>query len=71
MAGSRCRTAEKEHRCDECGRLIPIGHKYWRKYVEKGGRVTVDHREHTNCLMYQQHEELHPGFNHNRAQRKP
>lgn len=68
MSGVRCRTAEKEHRCDSCGRLIPVGHKYWRKFDE---RKNIDFREHTNCLLYSEHEQLHPGFNNNRAKRAP
>ena len=64
MAGVRCKTAQKEHRCDTCGRSIPPGHKYWRKYDE---RKLIDHREHTNCLLYQASPELPQGFNQNRS----
>jgi hypothetical protein len=67
MAGLRCTTAVKEHRCTSCGRLIPVGHKYWKKFDEKKG---VDVREHTNCLSYENAEVLPEGFNQNRSIRK-
>lgn len=67
MSGVRCKTAIKEHRCDSCGRLIPVGHKYWRKFDEK---KMIDHREHTNCLNYETFEDLPQGFNQNRSIRK-
>lgn len=66
--GARCKTARKEHRCDECGRLIPLGHKYWARWKES---PPVDHREHTNCLAYRDAELLHPHFNKDRSRRKP
>lgn len=68
MSGVRCTTADKEHRCTECGRLIPVGHKYWKKFDPKKG---IDRREHTNCLDYREHELLNANFNKNRKVRKP
>jgi hypothetical protein len=67
MSGLRCLTADKPHRCGECGRLIPVGHKYWRKFKEpKGNNLGVDERTHTNCLNYANQPELPVGFNQNR-----
>lgn len=68
MAGVRCVTADKTHRCDVCHRLIPVGHKYWKKYKEPRGRDPgIDHREHTNCLQYESYPRLPTGFNKDRA----
>ncbi|MBS1170127.1 MAG: hypothetical protein H6R01_1045 [Burkholderiaceae bacterium] len=55
--------ARKEHRCDECGRKIPAGARYWRRHTEHD----IDHREHTNCADFEREPVLHPEFNTNRG----
>lgn len=50
--------ARKEHRCDECGRRIPIGSKYFSNVAEN--------RQHTNCLLYKDEPMLKIEFNMNR-----
>lgn len=37
-------TSRKDHRCSECGRLIPAGTRYWRDF-----REDIDLKSHTNC----------------------
>ncbi len=49
----------KDHRCDAYGKRIPIGHRY---FSEGGG----DHREHTNCELYTDQDDLKPGYNQGR-----
>jgi hypothetical protein len=66
MSELKLQEARKEHRCDTCGRLIPVGIKYWRKFDEDA----VDYREHTNCLDFEDQEELPAGFNGNRKRKK-
>lgn len=46
-------TAAKEYVCDLCGRKIPQGHRYWRRFNrnEEGDPVT-DIKEHVNCEDY-------------------
>lgn len=49
----------KTHRCDACGRRIPIGSRYF---------VGDDNsREHTNCCDFINEKELPPGYNLNRS----
>lgn len=46
--------AKKNYRCNECGRLIPVGTKYWRDYeatIEFG--CIKNDKEHTNCLDFE------------------
>ena len=57
------RASRKEHRCDECGRLIPVGAKYWRDYEES----ETDRREHTNCMDFVKQPALPLGFNSDRS----
>lgn len=51
---------KKDHRCSECGRLIPIGHKYW-------SNDTGEIRQHTNCLLYEDQPILPAGYNNDRS----
>lgn len=60
-------TAKKPHRCDMCGRLIPIGARYWRDYQEGGDCGALkDDRQHTNCLDFEAEPVLPEGYNQNR-----
>lgn len=68
MSGLRLKTADREHRCDDCGRLIPVGHMFLRKLDDK---KKVDIRKHSNCGLYREAEVLHPEFNKDRSKRKP
>ena len=51
---------KKDHRCDLCGRRIPIGARYWTR--SDGGW-----REHTNCEDYTREPELPQEYNRNRS----
>lgn len=53
----------KDHRCDECGRKIPVGARYWSS--DDGGR-----REHTNCLEFEDQPLLDDGYNQNRPKKR-
>jgi len=53
----------KDHRCDECGRKIPIGARYFSK---DGG----DHREHSNCMDYEAQPLLEEFYNKNRSNKR-
>lgn len=50
---------KKDHRCDLCGRRIPISARY---FASDGGY----YREHTNCLEYEREPLLKEGYNQNR-----
>ena len=43
--------ARKNHRCDSCGRLIPIGVRYWRVYDAEN--YDANDKQHTNCLDFE------------------
>lgn len=45
--------ARKNHKCDLCEKIIPKGDVYWRDYKKDDeGFVVRDHKEHTNCELY-------------------
>ena len=52
----KLQVARKDHRCTNCGKRIPKGHKYWRQYDD-----LTDRKEHTNCLEYKDEPE-YPRF---------
>lgn len=49
----RIHTARKNHICDECDRLIPVGTRYWRDFKEMtDDSMRQDYKSHTNCLDF-------------------
>lgn len=49
----KVQTARKDHYCDLCERKIPKGHRFWRHWEDDGHTPTVNRKEHTNCLEYE------------------
>jgi hypothetical protein len=45
--------AKKEHKCDLCGKPIPVGHRYWRDFKAGHHGPVRDEKQHTNCLEYE------------------
>jgi len=52
MSNPTIQTARNGYICEECGRKIPKGDRYWRKHIEG----VIDVKEHTNCLLYEAKE---------------
>lgn len=52
----------KDHRCDVCGKRIPIGARYFSRKEDS----VVVHKEHTNCEIYTDEPLLVIGYNQNR-----
>lgn len=44
--------SRKDRECKTCHRLIPVGHRYFRDYIEEEGVGTDLIVEHTNCELY-------------------
>jgi len=62
--------ARKRHRCDECGRAIEIGERYWQSHETHGD--AANKKEHVNCALAEAEkaEVLPLGFNANRSKLK-
>ncbi len=45
----KLQTANKDHKCDECGLKIEKGSKYWNEFDSE----QVMKRTHCNCLEHQ------------------
>lgn len=50
----------KDHRCDTCGRRIPLNVRYFSKDSGK-------FKEHTNCMSFESEDILPPAYNSSRS----
>lgn len=57
------KATKKDHRCDLCGKRIPIGARY---FCDDDGQ----NREHTNCEEFKKEDDLPKGYNQDRRKRQ-
>ena len=51
----RLQTATKDHKCDDCGKPIPKGTKYWRQQDDEPEDFNYNTRKtHQNCEQEKQ-----------------
>ncbi len=60
--------AKQAHRCDTCGKRIPVGEIYWVQMEDTSiGGMMLTKREHSNCLNYSSEPTLPEDFHVNRS----